>query len=155
MEDELPKPSEVRSEILAQHAALRERLDALEVISAQLREDKTSAQEAFEAAEALYRDLVKHVRAEERLLVPALREADGFGPARVEELQREHAEQATILSDLMNDLGALAEADDATHVAERVNELIVRIREDMEEEERHHLSRHLLKDDLITGAFGG
>lgn len=155
MQDDPPKPSTVRREILAQHAALRVQLEALSVLAARLREGKVPPREALDAAKALHHALAIHVRDEERLLVPALQEADGFGPARVEELQREHVEQARSLSELMTELEALAEADDATQVASRIEELITRIRDDMQEEERHHLSVSLLKDDLITGAFGG
>lgn len=152
MGDDQPKPSEVRAEILAEHAKLREHVAALETIADRLTRGEVALDDAREAALALHRELSAHVKHEEAILVPALAEADGFGPARVEELQREHVEQHEALETLVREI---ASAPGSAELESRVRELVRRIREDMAHEEKHHLSPNVLKDSVITGAFGG
>ena len=152
MGDEQPKPSEVRAKILAEHAVLREHLAGLDAIADRLAAGEEALDAAREAATALHRELMAHVKDEEAILLPALEEADGFGPARVEELQREHVEQREILGALLREIGA---APGAAELESRLRELVRRIREDMEHEEKVHLSAAVLKDSVITGAFGG
>ncbi len=152
MGDEQPKPSEVRAKILAEHVALREHLAGLDEIADRLAAGEAALDAAREAATALHRALMAHVKDEEALLIPALEEADGFGPARVEVLQREHVEQHEILDALLREIDA---APGAAELESRVRELVRRIREDMAHEEEVHLSAAVLKDSVVTGAFGG
>ena len=148
---ESPKPSEIRERILAQHAQLRTQLDALEKAAAELEADGDMGP-VKAAAKDVHDRLFAHVKEEEQLLVPALREADGFGPVRVDALRQEHREQRELLDGIC--LGVL-DAHSSAEVKERVDDLVRRIREDMEEEERTHLDPNLLKDDLVTTSFGG
>ncbi|MCU0677931.1 MAG: hemerythrin domain-containing protein [Myxococcota bacterium] len=176
MESQQPKPSEVREQILAEHAKLRGQLDALESMADRLapedavaddaaahdtaphdtaadsaRRDVLSA-EAKAAAERLERELRARVRHEERVLVPALAEADGFGAARVDELHREQEELDEVMAALMREI---AVAPGAVELASRLRELVRRVREDLAHEEKRHLSPNVLKDSVVTGAFGG
>lgn len=152
MGDEQPKPSEVRAKILAEHAELREHLAGLDGIAGRIAAGEPALDAARGAVTAFHRALMAHVKDEEAFLLPALEEADGFGPARVEALQREHAEQHESLAALLREIDA---APGAAELESRVRELVRRVREDMAHEEEVHLSPALLKDSVVTGAFGG
>jgi hypothetical protein len=104
------------------------------------------------AAEQLDRELRARVRHEERVLVPALAEADAFGAARVDELHREQQELDGAMAALMREI---AVAPGAVELESRLRELVRRVREDLAREEKRHLSPNLLKDSVVTGAFGG
>lgn len=144
-----PKPSEIRARILEQHQVLRLRLDAL---SKALDDSGRELRDLKADVAQLQTLLLEHVKDEERMLIPELREVDGFGAARVEKLKSEHAEQS---ADLKGILDAIMGSDNRSELTRSILELIERIRQDMEEEESTHLSPNVLKDDLITSDFGG
>ncbi len=146
-----PTPSEIRARILEQHEQLRERLSALENEARGLQQGETGVDVRRHARE-LRALLIVHLDSEEALLIPELREADGFGPARVDSLEREHAEQKQQLEKLLLEIET---AEDLAHLVTPVLELIERVRLDMAEEEKTHLSSALLKDDIITSGFIG
>lgn len=150
--EQQPKPSEVRERILAEHAVIREHLVTLDELVSRLARGESPLDDARAAARALHRELMTHMKGEESMLVPALAEADGFGPARVEELQREHHEQGEALAALIREID---HSPGAAELESRLRELIRRIREDMTLEEKTHLSPNVLKDSVVTGAFGG
>jgi len=152
MESQQPKPSEVREQILAEHAMLRQHLDALESMADRLAAGDVVIAESKAAAEQLDRELRARVRHEEQVLVPALAEADAFGAARVGELHREQQELDEVLAALMREIAA---APGAVELESRLRELARRVREDLAREEKRHLSPNLLKDSVVTGAFGG
>lgn len=152
MESQQPKPSEVREQILAEHAMLRQHLDALESMADRLAAGDTVSAEAKAAAEQLDRELRARVRHEEQVLVPALAEADGFGAARVDELHREQKELDEAMAALVREI---AVAPGAVELESRLRELVRRVREDLAREEKRHLSPNVLKDSVVTGAFGG
>ena len=146
------KPSEIRQRVLAQHDLLRLRLQALNEGVDQLRAGNLSVEELRIRAWETLALLRAHVKDEERWLLPALMEADGFGPVRVEALRDEHQQQA---KEMAETLEALREAKGAEALAEGVEGLVQRILDDMDEEERTYLSPNLLKDDLVTTGFIG
>ncbi|MCB9613649.1 MAG: hemerythrin domain-containing protein [Sandaracinus sp.] len=152
MGDEQPKPSEVRKKILAEHVELRAHLDALDAIADRLAAGDDVLTEAREAASTLHAALVAHMKDEEAMLVPALAEADGFGPARAADLQREHVEQGEVLGALLREIGG---APGSAELESRIRELVRRIREDMAHEESVHLAPGVLKDSVVTTSFGG
>lgn len=152
MESQQPKPSEVRAEILAEHTRLRQHLDALESMADRLAAGDAVSAEAKAAAEQLDRELRARVRHEEQILVPALAEADAFGAARVDDLHREQQELDEALAALMREI---AVAPGAVELESRLRELVRRVREDLAREEKRHLSPNVLKDSVVTGAFGG
>ena len=128
---------------------LRLRLDAL----AKALDDSEREMRDLKADVAQLQTLLtEHVKDEERMLIPELREADGFGAARVDQLKKEHAEQS---ADLKAILDSIMGSDDRSELSRTILELIERIREDMKEEETTHLSPNVLKDDLITTDFIG
>ncbi len=147
------KPSEIRKRILDQHQTLRTLLDALEKGVARLKSGETGLSEELKArAQELHESLCRHIADEEALLLPELEEADGFGPARVAALREEHVEQRGALAEITD---AIAHSTEPQVLATRLDALIARIRQDMEEEEATHLSPTVLKDDIITAGFIG
>ncbi len=141
------KPSEVRKQILDQHAALRVHLDALQAAL-----DASVASAVLKsAAKEVHGELMRHIDAEEKILLPELQEVDGWGAERVAALQTEHAEQRSLLGALVTSIEASASDQELT---ERILELITRIRTDMDEEEKTHLTTKVLKDDIIFSEPG-
>lgn len=142
------KPSEVRKRVLSEHDELRELLEQLErAARAVLQGHASAADELRERTRSLEERLRAHFELEERILAPALREADPWGPERVERLDEDHVRQRAMLDGLR---GA------AVHPQRSVLELALLawgfarlLREDMEEEERLLLSEQLLRDDII------
>lgn len=143
------KPSEIRARILEQHQVLRLRLNAL--VQA-LRDPNRAIRDLKADVAQLQTLLIAHVEAEERMLIPELREVDGFGPVRVKKLREEHAEQASQLHTILK---AIMESEERDDVIGSILSLIERIQVDMDEEEQTHLSPAVLKDDVVTSDFIG
>ena len=140
-------PSEVRQRILEQHDALRGHLDALQAALAA----STASDVLKQAASQVQEALTRHIADEEALLLPELQDVDGFGAARVAALQKEHMEQRELLGALVDSIKN-SESENELHA--HVRELISRIRTDMDEEEKTHLTRKVLKDDIVLGDPG-
>jgi iron-sulfur cluster repair protein YtfE (RIC family) len=146
------KPSQIRERVLAQHDLLRLRLQGLNQGVDQLRAGNLTVEELRIRALETLALLRAHVKDEERWLLPALAEADGFGPERVKALQEEHRAQAREMAETLE---ALRDAKEPEDLATGVESLVQRILDDMDEEERTYLNPNLLKDDLITTGFIG
>ena len=149
---ERPKPSEIREMILEQHRVLKMRLSALEEAARELQAKKILPADLKRFASELYAMLISHVQDEERLLVPELRDADGFGPARVNAFLEEHEQQRRILGEILK---SIKETSNHEELIQRIYGLVERIRNDIEEEESTHLSPNLLKDDIVSSEFIG
>ena len=86
-------------------------------------------------------------------MVPAITEADGFGPERARHLHTEHQEQRKQLDHLVD---AIREANSIDELAQGVAKLSEMLRDDIEEEEREYVTDRLLRDNIIpTDTFGG
>ncbi len=100
-----------------------------------------------DAARQLYNSLSAHIELENRILAPALKQTDAWGPLRADGLLTCHAEQKLALE------GALMELDDLAQppmaLAAHVEQLIQGIRNDLENEENNLLCPELLRDDPI------
>jgi iron-sulfur cluster repair protein YtfE (RIC family) len=146
-------PSEVRRKVLSQHREIEQMLSELETGVAQLGEGSVDAQQVKRAAYALRGILELHMNFEETYMVPAINDADGFGPERVRHLHAEHAEQRKELDRLVD---AIREASSPDDLAAGVAKLAEMLRIDIEEEEREYVTDKLLRDDIIpTDTFGG
>jgi acetoin utilization protein AcuB len=101
-----------------------------------------------DAARQLYTGLTAHIELENRVLAPALKETDAWGPLRAEQLIQSHAEQKRVLE------GALMELDDLAQPAEslavHVKAVVELIRQDLAYEEQALLCPELLRDDPIV-----
>ncbi len=153
MADEPLMPSEVRRKVLSQHREIEQMLSELESGVAHLADGEVDADQVKRAAYALRGILELHMNFEETHMVPAINEADGFGPERVRHLHTEHAEQRHELDRLVDQI---REANSAVDLAGSVSKLAQMLRADIEEEERDYVNDKLLRDNLIpSDTFGG
>jgi iron-sulfur cluster repair protein YtfE (RIC family) len=105
-------PSEVRRKVLSQHREIEQMLSELETGVTQLGEGSVDAQQVKRAAYALRGILELHMNFEETYMVPAINDADGFGPERVRHLHTEHAEQRKELDRLVDAIREASSPDD-------------------------------------------
>ena len=153
MSDEALMPSEVRRKVLSQHREIEQMLSELEAGVAKLAVGEVDAGQVKRAAYALRGILELHMNFEEAYMVPAIHDADGFGPERVRHLHAEHAEQRRELDRLVD---AIREASSTDDLASSVTKLAEMLRVDIEEEEREYVNEKLLSDHLIpSDPFGG
>lgn len=138
-------PSEIRKTILDEHDEMRRQL--LELGRA-LKQAMTDLNELKSLTKSLLERLTAHTQREDRILVPALREADMWGPARAEQLTRHHVEQRQTLTELLHrleseDIGA----DELQTIAQGI---IKELRDDMNFEEKNYLRETILRDDVVS-----
>ena len=153
MSDQPLMPSEVRRKVLSQHREIEQMLSELEAGVSQLGAGTVEAGQVKRAAYALRGILELHMTFEEAHMVPAIEEADGFGPERVRHLHAEHADQRQELDRLVD---AIQEAGSSVDLASSVTKLANMLRKDIEEEEREYVTEKLLRDSIIpTDTFGG
>lgn len=146
-------PSEVRRKVLSQHREIEQMLSELETGVAQLGEGAVDADQVKRAAYALRGILELHMNFEELHMVPAITEADGFGPERAKHLHTEHDSQRKQLDHLVD---AIREASSVGDLVISVAKLAEMLRDDIEEEEREYVTERLLRDSIIpTDTFGG
>ena len=153
MSDKPLMPSEVRRKVLSQHREIEQILAELEAGVVQLGDGAVNAEQVKRAAYALRGILELHMNFEELHMVPAITEADGFGPERARHLHTEHQEQRKQLDHLVH---AIREANSIDELAQGVAKLSEMLRDDIEEEEREYVTDRLLRDNIIpTDTFGG
>jgi len=153
MSDQPLMPSEVRRKVLSQHREIEQMLSELEAGVAQLGEGSVNAEQVKRAAYALRGILELHMNFEEAYMVPAINEADGFGPERVRHLHADHADQRKELDLLVDGIREASSPDD---LVSGVTKLANMLRTDIEEEEREYVTDKLLRDSIIpTDTFGG
>jgi iron-sulfur cluster repair protein YtfE (RIC family) len=140
-------PSQVRVRILAEHTALRQRLDRLAEATAQAGASPSApAAEVIAQARELYCALLDHLDFEDALLDETLRGIDAWGPIRAEQLALHHAEQRVQLRNLLERTRDMSPAE----LSELLQPVIEDLRADMLDEEQDILSPQLLRDDVIA-----
>ena len=153
MSDEALMPSDVRRKVLSQHREIEQMLSELEAGVTHLQEGVVDAEQVKRAAYALRGILELHMNFEEAHMVPAINEADGFGPERVRHLHAEHAEQRQELDGLVDQIREASSTDDLRSGVTRLADML---RKDIEEEEREYVNEKLLHDHIMpTDTFGG
>ena len=141
-------PSEVRERVLADHSTLHAMMDRLEVLARKVLQGRTSmAEELRKQARLLDRRLREHMELEERILVPALREADGWGPERVARFHDEHRRQRDIMDGVALPDGIPPRT--VEQFALIAWGFVQLLRDDIHEEERISLNEDVLRDDLV------
>jgi acetoin utilization protein AcuB len=100
-----------------------------------------------DAARQLYTSLTAHIELENRILAPALKQTDAWGPMRADGLLSCHATQKQALEGALMELDDLAQPPRA--LAAHIETLIEDIRADLENEENTLLCSELLRDDPI------
>ena len=141
-------PSQVRERILSDHRALRGLLDRVEVLAHELLEGRTSAaRELREQTRVLEERLREHMALEERILAPALRQADAWGSERVQHFRDDHERQRGVLEQVWR---ARDDSRGGLEFALIAWGLVRLLREDMASEERISLNERVLRDDPIN-----
>ena len=153
MSDEPLMPSEVRRKVLSQHREIEQMLSELEAGVAHLGDGTVDADQVKRAAYALRGILELHMNFEEAHMVPAINDADGFGPERVRHLHAEHADQRQELDRLVDQIREASSLDDLKASVVKLAEML---RKDIEEEEREYVNEKLLRDHIMPNdTFGG
>ncbi len=150
-EPEPMPPSQVCEMMRAEHVNIRQLLERAEDQAQGILGGRDQGDREVGAlrdiARQLYTSLAAHIELENRMLVPALKQTDAWGPMRADGLIACHEEQKRALA------GALMELDDLSQppkaLAAHVDELIATIRTDLENEETNLLDSELLRDDPI------
>jgi hemerythrin-like domain-containing protein len=143
-----PSPSAVRCRILSDHEVLRGALDVIEALAREVLQGGSSVgPELHKRTRELEQRLHTHMELEERILVPALHEADAWGRERVERLQEEHARQRQIM-DVLRSWHPWSDRS-TVELALIVWGFARLLREDMASEERVSLAEDVLRDDPI------
>lgn len=136
-------PAEVRARIRAEHIRIHSLLDDIERVATKV---ETSSDEDAGRLRAWIRGLGDalhaHLALEEEILVPLVREADGFGEARADEMLREHAEQRATIESILGDLDSTTSK---SILGVGALELVKAIRDDIREEEETFLVTDLVK----------
>ncbi len=148
-EDTLPIPSEVRLQVLEDHARLRIALTKLRRLADRVRAGLPEGavllrKEVGDFTEQFFR----HLEMEEEILVPLLRVIDSWGDERAERVLEEHREQRQTFIELIEDLDRTPERE--TRHARHVLWLCDALEVDMLHEEAGVLSESLLRDDVVT-----
>jgi iron-sulfur cluster repair protein YtfE (RIC family) len=138
--------SDVRGEITAQHAELRELVSEIEAVAKRFENATGSApdigSQLRERGLALYEKFGAHLKREQELVEPVLRESGPEGERRAERLQREHREQRELLGYLMGRLEAHPEP--TILIARELQHFASFLRYEMDQEEQTLLSSPLL-----------
>ncbi len=145
------EPAQVRSVILSEHVHLRGLISQTEMAASRVVEQDAYGEEDVAVVRGRARQLVKamaaHIELENRVLVPAIRKVDGFGPVRADRMLAEHAEQARSWNNVLMQL------DDQTQPALAIGKAVLlltrALREDMAAEEEALLNQDLLRDEMI------
>ncbi len=139
--------SQVRSLILDEHTVLRDVLDEIEETLGEMTRRVPGAIGRLRASlRTLHDAFLRHLSHEETVLRPILVDVDAWGPARVEAMDEEHRAQRTALAELPR----LALDEDVDGTVQRIEDLVRRLRADMDGEETHALSEEVLRDDIIV-----
>lgn len=146
-------PSQVRTELLAEHAALR----ALIVETRRLIEEGATGGATRGALTAAVEQLAAALRAhnahEEAVLREMIKDVDAWGPARAEIMDESHADQH---EDLVGALLVTNSSPDAQVAGRSVVPVLDRLLAHMAREEEVLLSEEVLRDDdVVIEYFGG
>lgn len=138
----------MRSGILAQQRRLRRALGAaLDLAGETAQGDGSAGRRLAVALESVRVALEDHVALEERTLIPRLRQADPFGPARVQRLVDEHNRQREELIAFLSD--DLLLRSDLCLGAYALEGLLRAMLRHLDDEEREFLGPEMLCDDPV------
>jgi hemerythrin-like domain-containing protein len=139
------KPSEIRAELLEQHAALRELLAAMSRLASRAQAGEALREELFRSLVRLAERVHDHNAREEELL-QNLVTTDAWGAARAQmmttEHRREHGRFATAIA------GALR--TDTETAGFGIVALVALVEQHMDREESVFLNEQVLRDDLVV-----
>lgn len=145
--------TEIRQELMQQHAGLRELAAATRAAAEQARGGSPAARDLLRTNVAMLDEaLHAHNQREEELLGSIIRTIDAWGEVRASLMDEHHeAEHERILGVLKR----AADAPDATSAAESVSAVLAELADHMAHEEQEILSPNVLRDDIYTVDYGG
>jgi hypothetical protein len=143
-------PSEIREELLSQHASIRGRLEAARLSVVRWVGGEVPQMHVREELAGLAEALRSHNLREERVLREAVRTADAWGPTRVEIMEEEHIREHR---ELYEAVVAISQAQDPLDGQRTLERYRRRLLEHIDREEETFLNASVLRDDLV--AFGG
>jgi hypothetical protein len=145
-------PSQVRDEVLEQHAALRELLgDTLEELARQAETGERDAERLKVMGRELCTRFHEHLLYEDEWLVPVLAVLDSWGPERVRDLHTDHARQRRDLGSLWMMFDFATDLDEIAGALRDVAEDMLR---DMDAEEAGCLAAEAMSAPLLhVGRF--
>lgn len=138
---------EARTRITTDHAVLRSLSQALVISADAAVRDARQRPIVRDLLVQLCAEIELHLQYEEAVLVPLLRRADAWGPVRVEELAREHADQRFVIAALLEQA---MESRDMGELVEEIARFTERLERDIDEEERDLLTAEALGDRIIV-----
>jgi len=148
------KPSEIRAELLGQHATLRSLIEQTKRASEQpAPPGEVGLDRARDCLVRLVDELRRHNLREEELLRDVIPSVDPWGPARAEIMTEEHVKEHQELFGALTDATATTDARAAAPMLRIVCE---RLLAHMAREERDFLGGDCLRDDQVSvDSFGG
>jgi iron-sulfur cluster repair protein YtfE (RIC family) len=140
-------PSVVRKIILQEHAELRSKLQEME--------DAIRSKEFTKLRNLLLEFntyFIRHIKTEEAILRPVLKDIDAWGSVRIERMNSEHADQKNEIKEI----DQLVASHRPKDYLPQLESFIAKIKRDIEDEEKDCLDPDVMKDDPITsGTMGG
>jgi iron-sulfur cluster repair protein YtfE (RIC family) len=148
MTQDILRPRDVRALVRAQHAGLRSLCGEIDALLARVRHGDAQAERALrEHCRALYQCLLRHVAFEDAIISPALRQTDGFGPERADELLHEHEGHRRLLRYAMS---SFDEPRASVALLQTLPPLLESLRAGIAREERDLLDADVLPDDAVV-----
>lgn len=146
------KLSEIRDELLGQHAELRGMIKRTRLIAEATANGELEIFALHDSVKRLADAVRRHNLCEESLLRDIIPTADAWGPMRAEAMTNEHVEEH---EDIYAALLGVPNAT-PTQAATVVTGLLDRVLDHMRREESAFLSEDVLRDDTVTtGQTGG
>ncbi len=145
-------PSEIRKELLEQHASLRSKIDATRASAERWQRGEPAREELRSNLALLAEGVRAHNRREEELLREVIPGADAWGQARAEVMEESHVQEHKAIYEALIDAGAASEA--AAGVPP-VLKLLDAMLDHIQHEEASFLGADVLRDDAVTPDFFG
>lgn len=133
---------EIRERIATELALLRDLCRALVTVARAAERDETQRPAIRDVLHQVCSAVERHFRYEEEVLAPLLREADAWGPVRVERLLEEHAAHRSTLCVLAAD--ACEEVRTVDELANEIVEFFLRFEREVAEAEARLLEIELI-----------
>jgi hypothetical protein len=146
-------PSEIRAELLSQHASLRGRLEAARLAVLRWANGEVPQGRVRVELAGLFDALRSHNSLEERTLRDLIRNVDAWGQARVEIMEEAHIREHQDLCEAALAVITAAEPRDGVNELDKLRRHLL---EHMAREEETFLNASVLRDDEVAiDAQGG
>jgi iron-sulfur cluster repair protein YtfE (RIC family) len=142
--------ADVRARVLAEHARLRAVIAEVDRLAIAVAAGEMHRLTALrERAGRLYRMLTEHIDHEDAVVAPIIQGIDAWGPVRLEQMERDHANQRMALKQAVYELDIEGEP-----LGQAVQSMCWEILHDMRREEHDLLHPDLWRDSIIVVEIG-